>query len=98
MTKGLTRWGHPLDGSWPNPPRRSAIAEVKRLPGYRSGMSWVRQRRAALEDASCLRPFCSSSCFLIFVWCLRLFFLVVFLLIIFSSCFSLFGLELGQVL
>ncbi|CAJ1427160.1 unnamed protein product [Effrenium voratum] len=29
--------------------------EVKRLPGYRSGMSWVRQRRAALEDASYLR-------------------------------------------
>ena len=25
--------------------------EVKRLPGYRSGLNWVRQRKAALEDA-----------------------------------------------
>jgi len=24
---------------------------VKRLPGYRSGLNWVRQRKAALEDA-----------------------------------------------
>lgn len=39
---------------------RDSVAEssprpVKRLPGYRSGLNWVRQRRAALEDAMYVR-------------------------------------------
>ncbi|CAE7240887.1 PRKG2 [Symbiodinium pilosum] len=28
------------------------MTQVRRLPGYRSGMKWVKQRRAALEEAS----------------------------------------------
>ena len=47
------------------------MQQVRRLPGYRSGVKWVKQRRAALEEATChscssqhirLNRFCPAAC------------------------------------
>ena len=50
---------------------RQIMQQVRRLPGYRSGVKWVKQRRAALEEATCHRCSSQHACVNRFCWARR---------------------------